>query len=91
MIDPNAIQQGVQVVKNEHGVSVVQVPLELWEAILKQLQAEMPQHLRFQAFLKEWENYADEDSDAWWDDFQAFLKANRLNFPERDLKLGDNE
>ena len=95
MVDLNAIQQGVQIVKNEQGDSVVQVPLELWEAILKKIQPrqsdEIPQHEKFRALLAAWDAEPDDTPDEWWDDFETFLKANRQHFSTPDLKLGDDK
>ncbi len=89
MIDLNSIRQAAQVVTDQKGEPMVQVPLPIWEKVIAQLEADVPQHIRFQEFLKKWENYHDDASEQWWDEFDAFLRANRLNFPEQDFGLGD--
>ena len=37
------------------------------------------------ALLEEWKNEPDELGAEWWAKFDEELKANRLNFPEREL------
>ena len=89
MVDINALKQAARIVKDENGEPVVQITLELWEDIMNSLQPDMPQHERIKAVLKLWESIPDDKSDEWWDEFNQFLKDNRVNFPERDLGFGD--
>ena len=51
--------------------------------------ADHPQHERIKALLAKWAAEPDDTSDEWWGEFDEFLRANRLNFPERDLGLKD--
>ncbi len=101
MIDLNTLKHAATFAKNDQGKPVVQIPVDVWEAVLEQIEANkqpepasqvasnQSQQARWQAFLRESENYVDDKSETWWDEFDAFLKENRVNFPERDLKLGD--
>lgn len=89
MFDVKRIRQSAHIVNDERGLPVVQVPLDLWESLLAQIEHDKPQHERFQEFLREWAEYSDDSSEEWWNEFNAFLKANRLHFAERDLHLDD--
>jgi predicted DNA-binding antitoxin AbrB/MazE fold protein len=78
----------------ENGVLRPQEPLDLEDGQEVDVQiwvhgADQPQHERISALLTKWAAEPDDTSDEWWDEFDAFLKANRLNFPERDLGLED--
>ncbi len=44
-----------------------------------------PQHERIRALLGRWASEPDDTPAEWWQEFDEFLKANRLRFPERDL------
>jgi hypothetical protein len=77
MVDLAELKKAARVGKDEQGKPVIQIPLELWEEWLAQ--GIRPQNERMLALLDEWEAHPDETPDEWWDDFQAFLRANRLN------------
>jgi glutamine synthetase adenylyltransferase len=98
MVSLTDMKQAARVVKDENGQPVVQVPLDVWEAVVGKVEekqtvpkVEMSQAEAILATLKGWENDPEYQaiSEEWWDDFQQFLKDNRVNFPERDLGLGD--
>lgn len=90
MSDLTDIKQAARVVKDENGLPVVQVPLDLWEAVMGEIEPEAPSQIeQILAVLKEWENEPDDKSPEWWDEFDQFLKDNQVNFSERDLGLGD--
>jgi hypothetical protein len=90
MVDLTHLQQIARVVRDENGKKVVQIPFELWEELLGQIEHQPSQIEQIMAVLREFESEPDDKSDEWWDEFNAFLKANRLNFEERDLGF-DNE
>lgn len=79
----------------ERGVFRVKEPVDLEEGQEVDLQIRVRQtpqlspNERIKALLAEWDAEPDEESEEWWEEFRAFLKENRLNFPERDLGLFD--
>jgi hypothetical protein len=89
MIDVKSIRQSVHIVNDEQGQPVVQIPLDILESLLAQIQGDKPQHEKIKALLEEWDDNPDDTPDEWWDELEQFLKANRLHFPERDLHLDD--
>jgi hypothetical protein len=94
MVDLTHLQQAARVVKDENGNEMVQIPRELWEETVGRIEVEeqqpkLSQAERIQALLKKWEAEPDDTPAEWWDEFEAFLKANRVNFEERDLGFGD--
>jgi hypothetical protein len=95
MIDLNSIKQAAQVVTDQKGEAVVQLPLPIWEKVIAQLEADtpnledLPQHERIKALLQTWKDQPDDTPAEWWDEFDKFMRENRLNFPERDLNLDD--
>jgi len=61
---------------------------ELWHKIetLEQQHPNLsPQNKQALALLKAASEQPDDKGDAWWDDFEAELRQNRLTFPERDI------
>ncbi len=78
MVDLNDIQQAARIATDEQGRPVVQIPLDLWEEWLA-AQQRLPQHERIRAALAAWDASAAGLSEDWWDEFQAFLRANRLD------------
>lgn len=50
---------------------------------------DVPQYERIHALLDRWEAEPDDTPAAWWEEFDQFLRENRLNIPERDLGLDD--
>jgi hypothetical protein len=95
MVDLTAIKQAARVTKDENGVPVVPIPLDLWQRVMGEVeiavpgQPELSQAERIKALLKAWENEPDDQTDEWWEQFDRFLRENRLNFPDRNLGLGD--
>lgn len=91
MADLEAIKQSARIVYDEQGIPVVQLPLEQWQELIADVEgtAELPQYMRIKALLKEWENEPDDTPPGWWEEFDAFLRANRMNFEERDLPIDD--
>jgi hypothetical protein len=75
MVDLTDIQQALQITTDSDGNPVVQIPLDLWKEWLAQNY--QPQRERLLSLLDEWEKDPDEQSDEWWQDFDAFLSANR--------------
>jgi hypothetical protein len=57
----------------------------VWEEALGEIEPQPSQIEQSMEVLREFESEPDDKSDEWWDEFNAFLKANRLNFEERDL------
>lgn len=75
MVSLTDMKQAARVVKDEHGESVVQVPLDVWEAVvgnMEEKKTQLTQGERLQALLKSWENEPDDKSPEWWDDFDSF-------------------
>lgn len=90
MVDMDKLIQAARIVKDENGEPVVQIPLLTWEEIVAQAKPELSQKQKIMALLKQWENEPENDMpEEWWTDFLEFLKANRMNFAERDLGFGD--
>jgi PHD/YefM family antitoxin component YafN of YafNO toxin-antitoxin module len=75
---------------DEHGQPAVLIPLSVWEKFMgEEIELELPQHERIKAVLQEIKENPDKMSEEWWDDFDTFLRENRVNFEERDLDWGD--
>lgn len=93
MTDLMTIKQSAKVTVDEQGNPIVQIPLEVWEEFWhEQDQPQISaQNQRLLALLEEWQNEPDNQSEEWWDEFQQFLRENRVNFPYTDLGLGDKE
>ncbi len=91
MINLDALKEAARIVKDEKGDTVVQIPLPVWEQLVGAVPSDedLPQHERIKALLREWQEHPDDTPDQWWDEFEEFLKENRVNFPERDLGLDD--
>lgn len=88
MDELTAIRQAARKVKDEHGNDVMQIPIEVWEEVFEDeaIEEHTPSQIeQIMAVIKEWENIPDDKSQEWWDEFDAFLKDNRVNFEERDL------
>lgn len=85
MADLSTIKEAARIVSDEHGMPVVQIPLALWEEIVKAVApGQLPQHERIRATLQAWETEQDEMPDEWWDEFSRFLRENRVQFTPRD-------
>jgi hypothetical protein len=93
MVDIATIKQIARFLKDENGESVVAIPLAIWEELLSEVETaqtvQRSQVEKFEAFLKKTENYQDDKSQEWWDDFNKFLRENRLHFPERNIDAGN--
>jgi hypothetical protein len=77
MVDLEEIKLAAQKKTDEQGKPVIQIPLELWEEWLagqKQSQRD-----RVAAALADWDRETNELPASWWSEFEAFLKANRLD------------
>lgn len=80
------IKQLARTTQDDDGNPIVQLPLAAWVDLLNQLEvtAQSTQVEQVKSLLKEWEQDTDDDlPDAWWDDFQAFLKETRFNASQR--------
>ncbi len=77
MVNSDDIKQAAQLGTDEDGHAIVKIPLELWEQWVAE--DRQTKNERLLALLKSWENDPDEMPAAWWDDFDAFLKSNRLD------------
>jgi alpha-L-arabinofuranosidase len=77
MVNLEDIEQAAQITRDERGKPVVQIPLDLWQKWLEQ--ARKPQNERILALLDEWDTNPDDTPAEWWDEFQTFLKVNRLD------------
>jgi hypothetical protein len=95
MVDINTLMEQVHFATDANGKSIVQVPVEVWDDIIARLQdkppsSPIPQPERLQALLKQWAQEPTQDSDnAWWDDFETFIKEHRFSMPARDIGLDD--
>lgn len=90
---------------DENGQPIVQIPLDVWQRFLEdepdvkdtrspqEILADetLPQHIRINAALEILEDIPDDKSEEWWDEFEQFLRENRMSFPERDLDWGLDE
>jgi hypothetical protein len=93
MVDISILREQIQFVNDANGKPVVQVPVELWDDLVSQLQDQppsspVPQPERLQALLKQWAQEP-EDDNAWWDDFETFIKEHRFSMPSRDIGLDE--
>jgi hypothetical protein len=99
MVDLNQIRKSVEVVRNTQGQSVVQIPLDMWESLLAEIEVQNDNNAptnktRNEGLLQliqDWRSSPDDTPQTWWDEFDEFLRENPLRFTERDLKLGDDE
>ncbi|MCQ3932244.1 MAG: hypothetical protein DPW16_17480 [Chloroflexi bacterium] len=94
MTDLMTIKQSAKVTVDEQGNPIVQIPLEVWEEFWHEQNPKSEisaQNQRLLALLEQWQNEPDDQSEEWWDEFQQFLRENRVNFPYTDLGLGDDE
>lgn len=94
MVDLRAIKQAAREVTDEQGTRFVQIPLAMWEFLLNQLESAYPtdeisQREKIFTVLKELRENPDDTPKGWWHEFDEFLKANPVNFPERDIELGN--
>ena len=86
MVDFSKLQHEARITTDEHGETVVQIPLTLWQELVKQV---APQHERILALLKQWEAEPDDTLPSWWDEFDKFLAENRVSFVHLERELGD--
>lgn len=90
MTDLATIKQVAQITQDAEGHEVVLIPRALWEAFVEDLeQRDVPQHERIKALLRQWENEPDDTPPEWWEEFDRFLRENRFQIGERDLKLDE--
>jgi hypothetical protein len=91
MVDLEMLRRAAREVVDDQGNPVVQIPGELWRAFLVdhgqlaesdavgEAQPNTPA-ARILAVMASWDE-AEDESEAWWDEFDQFLRDNRLNFP----------
>lgn len=84
----DAIKSAARILRDEAGNVVVQLPLEMWDTLLQQIQP-IPQHERLKALLLLWEAEGDTGLDDEWDRLDRFLRNNRLKLSKRDMDLSD--
>lgn len=90
MVDIEALKQAARIVKDENGEPVVQVSLPVWQEVVADAIPYLSQKQKVMALLKKWENEPENDMpEEWCEHFLKFLKANRMNFEERNLGFGD--
>ena len=77
MVDLKGLEQAAQITRDERGKPVVQIPLDVWQEWLER--SKKTQDERILALLDEWDSKPDDTPSEWWEDFQVFLKANRLS------------
>lgn len=73
------LKESAQILTDNTGKPVVQIPLELWDTLLLQLH-DLSQSERLKLLLLQWDAEADESLDRDWDTFDAFIRENRLRF-----------
>lgn len=88
------VNEQSQLVTDANGKPMVQVPVEVWETLISQLGEEppssaVPQPERWKALREKWAAEPEINDEAWWNDFEKFLKANRFTVPLRDIGLDD--
>ena len=80
IIDKDALKRAATMTVDEHGQLVAQIPLKVWQELVgKEPEEALPQHERIKAVLQEIKDNPDKRSDAWWDEFNQFLRENRVN------------
>jgi hypothetical protein len=92
MTDLSRLKAASEVIQDEQGNKFVRVPLQVWQE-----EIDMPnttitpeeQHRALKALLADWSAHPDDTPAEWWAEFDAFLKDNRMQFPERDLGFKD--
>ncbi len=92
MTDLSRLKAAAEVFQDERGNKFVKVPLRVWQE-----EVEMPnttiapeeQHQAIKALLAEWRAQPDDTPGEWWDEFDAFMRENRLQFPDRNLGIED--
>jgi hypothetical protein len=91
MVSLTDMKQAARVVKDENGQPVVQVPLDVWEAVVGKVEEKQPlsQGEQIQALLKSWENEPDDKSPEWWQEFDEFLKENPIRLGDPESFQGD--
>jgi hypothetical protein len=92
MVSLTDMKQAARVVNDENGNPVVQVPLDVWEAVVgkvEEKQPELSQGESIKALLKSWENEPDDKSPEWWGEFDEFLKENPVQLGDPDSFPGD--
>jgi hypothetical protein len=61
---------------DEHGQPAVLIPLDVWAEFMEE---ELPQHELIKIALQAIKDNPDKKSDEWWDEFDTFLRENRVN------------
>ncbi|MBZ0304278.1 MAG: hypothetical protein K8J31_31370 [Anaerolineae bacterium] len=90
MTDLQDLKQAARITRDENGEPVVEIPLSAWNEFLAVQESKPSQKQRVLDLLDEWEQDPENAMPAeWWDEFDEFLKANRVNFGERHLGFDD--
>jgi hypothetical protein len=77
MVNPEELEQAAQITRDERGKPVVQIPLDLWQEWLER--SKKTRNERILTLLDEWDQKPADTPAQWWEDFRAFIKANRLD------------
>ncbi len=77
---------------DENGAPIVQIPLAVWQRFIASEpgaeEATSTPAGQVLSLMQEWEQRPEDDqSDEWWDEFEQFVKDNRMNFAERDINI----
>jgi hypothetical protein len=105
IMSTDELKRAAKEATDENGQPIVQIPLDVWQRFLEdepdvkdtrspqEILADetLPQHIRINAALEILEDIPDDKSEEWWDEFEQFLRENRMSFPERDLDWGLDE
>ena len=71
---------------DEHGQPAILIPLSVWEEFMSKVKPAPSQKEKILALFDEWDNHPEDDgSEQWWQEFDTFIRKNRVNFEERDL------
>lgn len=84
MVDIYALQRAAHETTDENGNSVVQIPLELWQEWTREQTPQVRTQSQvdaLQALVDTWYATPDDKSEEWWDEFDQFMRENRMNFP----------
>lgn len=89
MVDIYTLQRAAHETTDENGNPVVQIPVEIWQQYFTDHTDQAAESkdnnpaADILALLNSWDK-SDDESDEWWDEFDQFLRENRMNFPYDD-------
>lgn len=78
MITIEDLEHAAHETTNSEGKPVIEIPRDLWDEWRTQ-QGTKSQADRIREALSIWDQSAEALSEEWWNEFQDFLKHNRLN------------